>query len=88
MGMGADKPYDPNVKISDKDFYTVLGAILDHDDLFQFCIREEHGTEDFKQKVRERVQIELEPEQVDNFRSIMEKLRSFRDSVFYFKPRC
>jgi len=86
--MSADQSDKTNIDINDKEFYTVFGAMLDHEDIFQYCTREGISMEDFKQKVRERLQIEIKDEQVENFRRIMEQLRRLKDSEVYFKPRC
>jgi hypothetical protein len=86
--MAADRRDSRNLDITDKDFYTVLGAMLDHDDIFQDLAREGISNQDFKNKVREWLQIELKDEQVENFRRIMGQLRRFKDSNVYFKPRC
>ncbi len=86
--MTADRRDSRNLDITDKEFYTVLGAMLDHDDIFQDLARDGISNQDLKNKIRGWLQIELRDEQVENIRRIVEQVRRFKDSDVYFKPRC
>jgi hypothetical protein len=86
--VAAERRDSRNLNDTDKDFYTVLGAILDHEDKFREFVIEGISNEDIKNKVRDWLHIQLKDEQAENFRRIIGKLRRFRDSEVYFKPRC
>jgi hypothetical protein len=86
--VAAERRDSKHLNETDTEFYTVLGAILDHEDKFREFVIEGISNEDIINKVRDWLHIEFEPEQAENFRRIIGKLRSFRDSEVYFKPRC
>ena len=77
--------------VEDKNVYTVLGALLDHADFRNNLSREGISTDEFKQKVRELLQIEIEDEQVENLRRVMGLITQTTKAGFfepYGKIRC